>query len=227
MPPRDTNGMSMDHRQAQATNASERYLLGEMTEPERFDFESHYFECEECAVDVRTVHAFAEGVKAVCSEEPVPVRVHTAPAPAGPPRMWWLRWWVPAFAAGCALIAVWQGLIVIPGLRSQMESRAMTAIPLRAAARGSEQSIELRGDQPYQLVSLDVNNVDAETPIAYQLVDSGGEVRVSRRATSPPLGSPLIVTLWRKDLERPGSWTLILRDQKGTEISRYPFSVPK
>ena len=211
--------MSMDHDQAQATNAAERYLLGEMSEPERFDFESHYFECDECAGDVRAVHAFADGVKAVGPVAGLPsdrkAGLRSAPR------------WALALAAGLGLVALYQGLIVIPGMRGQMGSRAMAAIPLRAAARGSEQTIGLPGDLPYQLVSLDVNNVDPDTPIAYQLVAPGGEVRVSRRATSPPLGAPLIVTLWRTDLERPGSWTLVLRDQKGAEISHYPFTVPK
>jgi len=213
--------MSMDHDQAQATNAAERYLLGEMSEPERFDFESHYFECKECAGDVRAVHAFAEGVKAEGQVADLPSEKHAGAGRRPVPR------WLLALAAGLGLVALYQGLIVIPGMRGQMGSRAMAAIPLRAAARGSEQAIGLSGDLPYQLVSLDVNNVDPDTPIAYQLVAPGGEVRVSRRATSPPLGAPLIVTLWRTDLEGPGSWTLVLRDQKGTEISRYPFSVPK
>ena len=108
-----------------------------------------------------------------------------------------------------------------------MRGSRILSIPLSADFSLRDQAIGLSGDLPYQLVSLDVNNVDPDTPIAYQLVAPGGEVRVSRRATSPPLGAPLIVTLWRTDLEGPGSWTLVLRDQKGAEISRYPFTVPK
>src|SRR5438045_3517943 len=61
--------MTMEHRDALTTNASDRYLLGEMSEPERFDFEAHYFECVECAADVRAGHALARGVRAVCAED--------------------------------------------------------------------------------------------------------------------------------------------------------------
>ena len=50
---RVTIRMIMDHRNAVASKASERYLLGEMSEPERFAFEAHYFDCLECATDVR------------------------------------------------------------------------------------------------------------------------------------------------------------------------------
>jgi hypothetical protein len=44
---------------------------------------------------------------------------------------------------------------------------------------------------------------------------------------APPLASPLLVTLWHSELNRPGVWTLVLRDPKGKDISSYPFSVPK
>ena len=43
----------MTHQQAIDGMASERYLLDEMSEVERFEFEAHYFDCAECADDVR------------------------------------------------------------------------------------------------------------------------------------------------------------------------------
>ena len=43
----------MTHQQALDGLASERYLLDEMTEVERFEFEAHYFDCVDCAEDVR------------------------------------------------------------------------------------------------------------------------------------------------------------------------------
>jgi hypothetical protein len=39
----------MNHADAAATLAVERYLLGEMTDNERPAFEEHYFGCVECA----------------------------------------------------------------------------------------------------------------------------------------------------------------------------------
>ena len=43
----------MTHDQSFETHAPERYLLGEMSELEKFHFEEHYFTCEECAESVR------------------------------------------------------------------------------------------------------------------------------------------------------------------------------
>src|SRR6185436_20143281 len=50
----------MTHQQAIDGMASERYLLDEMSEPERFEFEAHYFDCPECAEDVRLAHLIRE-----------------------------------------------------------------------------------------------------------------------------------------------------------------------
>lgn len=211
----------MDHREAHSTKAAERYLLGEMSEPERYDFESHYFECDECAGDVRAVHAFAKGVQAVCAEEPVPMRVRPAPTPKAP-RVSWSAWLTPALAAALGMVAIYQGFMVIPGLRWQTESRAMAAVPLRAAARGDEQVVEIRRDQPVTLLSLDVNGVEPDAPLRYEMTGPGGK-RIANQTTAPPAGSPLIVYLTNTDVTQPGNWTLTLRDAKGMEVSQYPF----
>src|SRR5215831_1484432 len=121
----------MDHRQAESTKAPERYLLGEMSEPERFDFESHYFECDECAADVRAGDVVARGVKVVCAEQPVSV-----PAPAK--GRGWFDWLTPsamaptAVAAGLAVVAAYQALVLIPDLR--WSTGAEAPVVLRAAA---------------------------------------------------------------------------------------------
>jgi hypothetical protein len=213
--------MSMDHLESQSTKAAERYLLGEMTEPERYDFENHYFECEVCASDVRAVHAFAGGVQAVCAEEPVPVRVRPASTPKAP-RVWWSAWLSPALAAALGIVAIYQGFIVIPGLRWQTESRAMAPVVLRAAARGDEQVVEIRRDQPVTLLSLDVNGVAPDAPLRYVITGPDGK-RIANSTTAPPAGSSLIVYLTNTDVTQPGKWTLMLRDAKGMEVSQYPF----
>jgi hypothetical protein len=219
----------MDHREAQTTKATERYLLGEMSEPERFDFENHYFECEECAGDVRASHALARGIKAVCAAEPAP-----GPTPAvaaGSPRKGWFAWLTPssmapaAVAAGFAIVAGYQAWIVIPGLESRTGSRAMAPIVLRAAARGDEQTLDLRRDQPISFLSLDVNGVEPGTPLTYDVIAPGGEARISSAAEAPPEGSQLIVMLSTAEVHEPGAWKLILRTKKGMEVARYPFTV--
>jgi len=43
----------MEHEEAVKTKASERYMLGEMSESEAESFEDHYFDCSVCANDIR------------------------------------------------------------------------------------------------------------------------------------------------------------------------------
>ena len=43
----------MTHQQALDTMAAERYLLDEMTEIEKHAFEEHFFDCADCAHEVR------------------------------------------------------------------------------------------------------------------------------------------------------------------------------
>src|SRR5438128_8781514 len=54
----------MEHSEATETLASERYLLGEMSDEERNAFEEHFFGCGECARDVRDGTTMIDSVRA-------------------------------------------------------------------------------------------------------------------------------------------------------------------
>jgi hypothetical protein len=218
----------MDHQTAQASKATERYLLGEMSEPERFDFESHYFECEECADDVRAAHALARGIKAVCADDPVPEQPRAVVVSGRAPRRGWLAWLSPAalapsaIAAGLAVVVGYQAWFVIPNLRWQTAAMAPTV--LRPAARGEEQAVEIHRHRAISLVSFDVNGPDPGTPLTYDLIGPGG-AHTTDTTTAPPIGTQLVVALSSSQVRQPGNWTLVLRTQKGEEVARYPFVV--
>ncbi len=220
--------MSMQHQEALATKAPERYLLGEMSEPERFDFEAHYFDCPACADDVRAGAALARGLKAVCAED-AGLRPQTAVV-REVRRGGWFSWLpsplapsMAAVALGC--LAAWQAFVVIPPLRWAAAPQALSPIVLRAAARGEEQAIVIRRDQAVSLLSLDVNSADSGAPLNYEVIAPGGAVRHKGAALAPPAGSPLIVVLPNAAIHQPGAWALLLRNAEGAEIARYPFSV--
>ena len=54
----------MDHSQAVEQMAAERYLLNELTPEAREAFEEHFFDCPECAMDLRAAAAFVDEAKA-------------------------------------------------------------------------------------------------------------------------------------------------------------------
>jgi hypothetical protein len=221
--------MSMQHQQALSSKASERYLLGEMSEPERFDFEAHYFDCPACADDVRTGAALARGIKAVCAEDAA-LRPHTRVVREAPERGWF-SWLSPsalvpsavAVAVGC--LAAWQTFVLIPSLRWAGTPQALSPVVLRAAARGEEQALVIRREQAVSLLSLDVNAADPGVALAYELVSPGGAVPYKGATPAPPAGSPLIVVLPNSAIRETGRWVLRLRNGQGAEIASYPFSV--
>jgi anti-sigma factor RsiW len=127
----------MDHAEATRRFAAEQYLLGELSESEREEFENHFFGCLECAETVEAGAALVANTRAVFQEG---TRFPDAAAPA------WKKWlgleWglAPAAAlAGCLLMLVvvgYQNTVQIPALLHRGEAGALAmapAIPIRAA----------------------------------------------------------------------------------------------
>jgi anti-sigma factor RsiW len=100
----------MEHQEAKTMHAAEKYVLGEMTDELRDQFEEHYFDCTECALDVKAVAAFIAASKEVFKEEPV--TAPTSPdvsANLEAKRTWsWSAWLKPLIAipAVAALVAM-------------------------------------------------------------------------------------------------------------------------
>jgi anti-sigma factor RsiW len=93
----------MEHQEATRTQASSRYLLGELSATEREAFEEHYFSCPLCAEEVRLGASLADNAKAVFSE---PSFRRETEWRARPRWMAWLRpaTLVPTAAAAALLI---------------------------------------------------------------------------------------------------------------------------
>jgi hypothetical protein len=112
----------MDHEEAIRQNATERYMLDELDSDQREQFEEHFFDCPDCADDVRAAAIFVEHSKEVLAE-PAPSPMHEA-EPAPPKKKWFEKkafaWLHPAFAmpALALLLAVigYQNLFELPRL---------------------------------------------------------------------------------------------------------------
>jgi hypothetical protein len=120
----------MDHNAVVREKMTEKYLLNELDPQLRDAFEEHFFDCPECALDVRAGTEFVAQSKAILAEpEPIPARVPT-PEPA-PARREWFSWLRPAFAAPAlaVLLAVigYQNLVTYPRLK-QPHVLAWTAV---------------------------------------------------------------------------------------------------
>ena len=117
-------------------HAAEKYVLGEMTDELRDQFEEHYFDCAECALDVEAAAAFITASKEVFAAEPAtaPIRL---PIPANRESKQARNWsgWpkpliaIPALAALVAM-TVYEGY----KLRTRVPDAVTTSSDLVASA---------------------------------------------------------------------------------------------
>ncbi len=118
----------MDHDLVVRQKMTERYLLDELEAEARGEFEEHFFDCPECASDVRACTLFVEHTKIALAKqsEPIPGSV-PAPAPV-PTQAGWLAglrtalrpaFAVPAMALLLAVIG-YQNLVTYPQMRQAL-----------------------------------------------------------------------------------------------------------
>src|ERR1700753_3963763 len=107
----------MNHHDAVERLAAEKYLLNDMSPAEREEFEEHYFECRECAADLRATAAFLDEAKKEFERRVAtgqPKREAVIPRK----RSRWDLLWRPAFAgpvfASLLLVIVYQNLPISP-----------------------------------------------------------------------------------------------------------------
>lgn len=106
----------MDHSEAVRLQAAEKYLLGELSPELREQYEEHYFECEECASDLKVAAAFTDGARELFRKERSQTegRVQVGG---------WLAWLRPAIAApalaALLLMVFYQSFVTIPKLQRQ------------------------------------------------------------------------------------------------------------
>lgn len=168
----------MDHSEAVRVMATERYLLGELSPETREAFEEHFFECQECALDVRAGAAFIDEAKLQLAE---PSAAPAAPSPK-PTLPWrgWFAWWKPALAlpafAALLLVIGYQNFATIPSLR--------TAARQPRLAPWATLHVETRDGTPLSVVAdrksgavllIDVPDTAGFASFAFALLDPRGK----------------------------------------------------
>jgi hypothetical protein len=225
----------MDHNLATRLQALARYLLGDLSLPEREDFEEHFFTCRECAEELRTGAMFAANARAVFRDHarrPRPV----VPAAHPPDSSVW-AWLRPAFqpaltaAFAIALVAVMvHDRRVISNLRSDVaqsgEESSNPAYVIHASERGSDELITVPKTVLSFNVTFDLPAVDPgdkKVALVAQIDDSAGKTR-----STIQLPSGEFATVHLPVSKYPaGSYTIILRHASpdAKEVNRYRFSL--
>jgi hypothetical protein len=116
----------MDHEVVVRQKATERYLLDELDAEARDEFEEHFFDCADCALDLHAGALFVEQSKVALAEKSEPVSAGlpvNAPAPA---RLRWLPWLRPAVAVPVMVVLLtvigYQNLVIYPQLQQTLNS---------------------------------------------------------------------------------------------------------
>jgi hypothetical protein len=200
----------MTHHQAVETMAAERYLLDEMTEIERYGFEEHFFECDECAETMRVGHQLRANAKDVFGAMPA-VQPEVATG-TGQRRAWWapplrvaIPWAAAALLALALILPSGGALAPAPGQGGLAQVFAPT--PLRPASRGAVPEIVIP-DQGSAALALDVNIGAPGDEITYTLSREQGDVVATDRTRVPSAGVPLVIVV-PADRLRPGGGFLV------------------
>jgi len=189
----------MDHRGAVTTLASERYILGEMTERERHLFEEHFFDCPDCAEDVRAAAVLRDGVRAGLIGD-VPAMVATPKgkvlqlerAASG---KWWQTAALPWAAAAALAVAVgYQSFNVAPPT-----SQPFTVAPvtLRPTSRGQAPVVR-KGPGDMIAFAIDLSQPPPQGRLHYDLTRDAGSPVASGDLAAPMPGTPLLLLVPQK-----------------------------
>jgi len=180
----------MDHTAVVREKMTERYLLNELQSEVRDEFEEHYFDCPECALDVSAGSQFVEHSKLVLAEssEPVPARAtpRLDPVPRG-----WFPWLRPAFAAPALalLLAVvgYQNLVTYPRLQSDLrQPQVLPAVPVNlgtygagetavTAGKGLVLSLRIPPDGVFVRYTLELSNPAGKLESSFTIAPAAGQ----------------------------------------------------
>jgi hypothetical protein len=226
----------MDHSEAIRLMAAEKYLLDELTPESREQFEEHFFDCEDCALEVRAGAAFVEHSKVVLAG-PVavsPLKV-PVPVPANPDWFAWLRpvFAVPAMAVLLVVIG-YQNLVTYPKLKGEVgvfnrPQILASASLINANTRGANRTVvPARQGEPL-LLFVDIPGEARFSAYVAELYGPAGNSEWSLTIPADATKDTVPIRV-PPDHRAGGMYTLVVRGvdatgEKGTEVGRYPFEL--
>src|SRR5882762_3020265 len=226
----------MDHDEAIQLQAAVKYVLGELSPVQREEYEEHYFDCAECASDLKAAAGFVDAAREVLRQETASSLAKDSVAARGG----WPGWFqpvaaVPAFAA-LLLVIAYQNTVTIPHAREEATSGAAqlfvsSRAPKMALTRGGEEvKLSVRPNESLPL-KFDFTPTPSFDAYVCQLQDESGrsllQLRVPGSFTNKELN--LVISANRVT---PGKYTLVFTGDPGAkgqptkdEVLRLSFAV--
>jgi len=209
---------NMNHHEAIQLQAAVKYVLGELSQIQREEYEEHYFECAECAIDLKALATFTDSTREVWRQEKAnPLAADPVPALGG-----WLRWFqpitaIPAFAA-LLLIIAYQNTVTIPqarntSSRSVAEIYGQSFLLHPSDTRGNEGIVneapfEVRPNEGF-LLQLDFMPSSSFPAYLCQLQDASGRVLQQLTVPADKARKELHLPVPAGLISRPGQYSLV------------------
>jgi Putative zinc-finger len=236
--------MSMNHQEATRLMAVEKYILQELSPEDRDRFEEHFFDCPECAQELRSTASFIAEAKAKLAGEaaggtPISGTASSAPprrAGAGAPRSWVATLFRPAFAAPAfallLMVIVYQNLLVLPRATDpgMAASEILPAVSLVAGnSRGGSIPAVAVTDGHSILVSVDIPTQEKFTQYECVLISPTG-ARLWRLGISPEQARDTVPIRISAPHWTRGEYTLVVQGggsalEPAIDLARYRFTI--
>ena len=219
----------MNHQLAEQTQAVDKYLLNELNEAERLEFEEHYFDCQACSDQLKHNAIVVDNLKQVLLEDQRDTSEQRVSATHKPGRSWlgWLKpaTLVPAFATlALALIVGYQNLVYIPGLT---RPQALETVPIPSAARDSGTVVAIDRGLPMFNLSFDVDSPQAYPSYTCDFQSEGKGSILNVDSGSRKVAAFTLELLLPSKQFPPGRYVMILRPASQPEkvVSRFSCAI--
>jgi len=222
--------MTMEHAEAIDTGAAERYALGGMGEDERDEYEEHFFDCPDCADEVKAATLFLENAEAVVREDDVP-------------SAWWEGWkslfWPMPLGAVATLAMLFGGpatylaLVKVPQLEhARAEAESLQAAPWHflSVSRSEPPVVRVTGSQRMVAMTLSKGGTRTYPFYSCELRDASGRVVLSNVIAAPSQGGELQILFPTGKLQ-PGAHVIAVAGVEtsssrptASDFTLYPFT---
>jgi hypothetical protein len=236
----------MTHAEAAERLVVERYLLNELTDEERDDFEAHLFDCLTCAEDLKDAATFLDTSRELLRAEKSAAIAGEGASATGNTRArvsrWrWLAWLdLPAMRPMASLavpasvlllgVALYQNVVTIPALRESSTPQALSAFSFVSSgtrAGGPPLVVQAPPNQPF-LLFVDIPPTGHFVSYHCTIVSDTGTPEVSVEVSAAQARDTIQMFIPAARLQ-PGSHTLVITGagpaagDSQPEIARYPF----
>jgi hypothetical protein len=220
----------MNHQDATQTMVVEKYVLNELTPELRAEFEEHYFECAECAMDLRATTAFLDAAKAEFKAASAAKRLPVIVPKTRRPWLWRPSIVLPALAA-CLLFIVYQNTVVFPQLHQQIaQFNSPEVVPsvslIGAGSRGGAiPSMTAPAGHPFVLL-MDIPTQDRFSSYTCSLYSPTGKLAWQVHVSAQEAKDTISITVPAAD-SMDGKYSLHVQGNTGASNPQAPVDLAR